>query len=675
MTDRTGEFTNEMALKTDVLRRIPGGYNLCEDNLEDGFPFIYISPNFLKIVGWTREEIAEKFNNRFSNMLHPDDYEAGVRFHPEKPSEDETPNEDRVYRLLGKNGYVWVSGSANGFCENGQRYVHGIITAINSYMLAEEKSKLSDKRRLEQIKGLASQYSVLYFLNLETLETENFYLGKELPETAKSIAAERASYAEAHTRAMKWSCHPDYLGQMLKFSDAKLLKTLVENQRKFTYRFLCRGDDNEYKWCEYVVIRIDDAPTPQRVAIGYNDVDKTVKEEMAQQRALTEALEQAEAANKAKSTFLFNMSHDIRTPMNAIIGFSNLLKEHIDDRALVEEYIGKIQIANDFLLDIINNILDMARIESGKESLYEEPCSAASVCADIVPVFEAQMREKNITFTHSEKVVHKNIYADLTKLRKVLLNVLSNAYKYTDVGGAVSMTVTEIPYDRPGYVLYRNVIEDTGIGMSEEFQKHIFEDFARERTSTESKVIGTGLGLAIVKKLVDLMNGTITIESKLGVGTKITLDIPHRIVDEALQEHRSRTKDYAKITLKGKRILLAEDNDLNAEIAMTLLKEYGLEADHASNGELCVKMLEEASDDYYSLILMDVQMPVMNGYQATRLIRNMKSTSKASIPILAMTANAFEEDRRDAIAAGMNGHLAKPINVAKLFEMLGNILN
>ncbi|MGN0743249.1 MAG: hybrid sensor histidine kinase/response regulator, partial [Candidatus Fimadaptatus sp.] len=343
----------------------------------------------------------------------------------------------------------------------------------------------------------------------------------------------------------------------------------------------------------------------------------------AHDKADTKAqLEIANAASAAKSAFLFNMSHDIRTPMNVIIGFTDLLERHLDNAELARDYIRKIQTSNQFLLSLINNVLEMARIESGKTTLDEAYCNAHAFNDSLYALFDSQMAEKGISFVRSVQVEHPHVLCDATKLREIFLNILSNALKYTPAGGRVTLTLTELPSDRPGYAVYQTVIEDTGIGMSEEFLPILFEEFTRERSSTESRLNGTGLGMAIVKKLVDLMQGSIAVESHVGKGTKFTVTLPHRIAEQRENALLGESSlEYGMEQFRGKRILLAEDNELNAEIAITILEEAGFEVDHAADGVICVDMLEKAEAGYYDLILMDIQMPNMDGYKATQTIR------------------------------------------------------
>ncbi len=394
------------------------------------------------------------------------------------------------------------------------------------------------------------------------------------------------------------------------------------------------------------------------------------------ERADTKArLEIAEAASKAKTNFLFNMSHDIRTPMNAIIGFTDLLEKHLDDKKAAEGYIDKIKYSNEFLLSLINNVLEMARIESGKETLDESVGNVHEFNDAVAAVFDNQMKEKGLTFNRTADVKHPNVFVDHTKLREILLNILSNAVKYTPAGGTITMKTVELPSPKKGYATFQTSISDTGVGMSEDFIPHIFEEFSREHNSTESRVIGTGLGMPIVKNLVTLMHGTITVESELGKGSTFTITMPHRIADDAvLNPDAEKIMAEEKVRFEGHRILLAEDNDLNAEIATTILEETGLKVDRAEDGVVCISMLEQAEAGYYDLILMDIQMPNLNGYEAAQKIRRLPDKAKADIPIIAMTANAFEEDKRKAFASGMNDHIAKPIRFPELISLLAAYL-
>lgn len=392
------------------------------------------------------------------------------------------------------------------------------------------------------------------------------------------------------------------------------------------------------------------------------------------EKELEKAVQEAKNANEAKTRFLFNMSHDIRTPMNAIIGFSELLEKHIDEKDKATDYLGKIKSSSNFLLSLINYVLEMARIESGKLVLKKEVGCVTDLIESLTDVFEPGVKKKFITYSCETDIQHKYVIGDETKVREIFINIIGNSVKYTPEGGKISVSVKEEPFEKENYIAYRIIVEDNGIGMSKEYLPHIFEEFSREHTSTESKVTGTGLGLPIVKSLIDMMGGTIEVESQLGCGTKMTVVLPFELASEKqILEEKQKEKEKTSDSILGKRVLLAEDNELNAEIAMTVLKENGLKAERAANGKQCIEMLKKMPEDYYDMILMDIQMPEMDGYEATKLIRNLDD-ARADIPIVAMTANAFEEDRQKALESGMNAHVSKPVDMNMLFKVMTQIL-
>ena len=392
------------------------------------------------------------------------------------------------------------------------------------------------------------------------------------------------------------------------------------------------------------------------------------------EKELEKAVLEAKNANEAKTRFLFNMSHDIRTPMNAIIGFSELLEKHIDEKDKAIDYLGKIKSSSNFLLSLINYVLEMARIESGKLALKKEVGCVTELIESLTDVFEPGVKKKFITYSCEIDIQHKYVIGDETKVREIFINIIGNSVKYTPEGGKISVSVKEEPFEKENYIAYRIIVEDNGIGMSKEYLPHIFEEFSREHTSTESKVTGTGLGLPIVKSLIDMMGGTIEVESQPGCGTKMNVVLPFELASEKqILEEKQKEKEKISDSILGKRVLLAEDNELNAEIAMTVLKENGLKAERAANGKQCMEMLKKMPEDYYDMILMDIQMPEMDGYEATKRIRNLDD-ARADIPIVAMTANAFEEDRQKALESGMNAHVSKPVDMNMLFKVMAQIL-
>ena len=411
------------------------------------------------------------------------------------------------------------------------------------------------------------------------------------------------------------------------------------------------------------------------LTVGYWQYEMQRYKEALYAEKIERAAKRAEEASEAKTRFLFNMSHDIRTPMNAIIGFSDLLEKHLDDKEKVHDYIKKIQLSGSFLLSLINYVLEMARIESGKATLRTEIGDAQELLGALNAVFEPAVEKKRLKYNCTLDVEHRFIICDVTKVREIVLNIISNSVKYTPEGGSVTVQIKEIPWEKEGWTAYRILVEDTGIGMGAEYLPHIFEEFTRERTSTESKVVGAGLGLPIVKALIDLMGGTIQVESERGKGSKFEVILPFEIAsEEEVKDSYVKKEEKLYNRSKEKRILLAEDNELNAEIAITILEENGFKVERAEDGCKCMELFSEKPAGYYSTILMDIQMPNMDGYTASRKIRGMEREDAKAIPIIALTANAFDEDRNKAFAAGMNGHIAKPIDVGRMVRTIGALV-
>ena len=385
------------------------------------------------------------------------------------------------------------------------------------------------------------------------------------------------------------------------------------------------------------------------------------------------ALKKAEDASLAKTSFLNNMSHDIRTPMNVILGYAQLMENELNGKDIPEvlEHLEKLQQSGNLLLSIINNVLDMARIESGRMEIDENYCRIEDVWKSLFAVFDEKARKKNISLHYTMNVEHEHVLTDVTKVKEILVNILSNAIKYTPAGGSVMVYVDELPCDESGYMIVRIRISDTGIGMSQDYLTKIFEAFTREKNTTKSKIAGTGLGMSIVKNYVDLLGGTIDVESELGKGSTFTVTLKHRIADERyyVKKHIEESGTGNEI-LEGRNILLAEDNDLNAEIAEAILERASLRIERVENGIQCVNRILKMPAGTYDMIFMDIQMPQMDGYKATQTIRNLPDKDKACIPIIAMTANAFAEDKKKTMEAGMNAHLSKPLNVPELMDTI-----
>lgn len=522
----------------------------------------------------------------------------------------------------------------------------------------------------EIIEGLGKEYFSVLLLELDSGQIFSY---REVGENGKRIADFCRKYGNQWCELL-----PAYADEIVtdesreNFLDQLSLDALCSNQDDFsmTYEFKT-GDHIIYHQTRIAYVYKKDR---SRVAvIGIRNIDDLIKKERMQEAKLKEAYIVAEEANKAKTDFLNNMSHDIRTPMNVILGYNELMKQYLTDPILVD-YQNKIEQSGKLLLSIINNVLDMARIESGKMVVEERAEAIGLVVEEIESVFESSAQEKNIVFTTSVDVDHTHVLWDGFKVREILMNLVGNAFKYTPDGGHIAIDVKELDCARSGYVRIQTQVKDTGIGMSEDYLPTLFDSFSREYNTTIGKVSGTGLGMAIVKNLVDMMDGEICVKSKLGEGTCFTLTFEHRIADEnSIEWNQELDVLDEKSILEGKRVLLVEDNDLNAEIAMAILEQSGLILDRVEDGLACINRLSEVDADLYDLILMDIQMPNMNGYEATRRIRQFENEKKASIPILAMTANAFEEDKKMAMKAGMNGHISKPIDVNVLENQIINI--
>lgn len=414
------------------------------------------------------------------------------------------------------------------------------------------------------------------------------------------------------------------------------------------------------------------------IVVGLRNIDQQIREELEQKTLLEEALGYANRANEAKSTFLSNMSHDIRTPMNAIVGFTELATRHIGDPERVEEYLSKIKTSGNHLLNLINDVLDMGRIEQGKLSLDEGPCDLNEVFAALEEILAPEVESKQLEFDITTELTHSEVLCDKVKLNQILMNLLSNSVKFTPAGGTVRLSLTELPANDIESGCYRVIVSDTGIGMAPEFLEQIYDPFERERTQTISGIQGSGLGMAIVKNLVNMMGGTIQVESEVGVGTTFTVIFTFKLV--SAQDTTAAKKDERSAlfqTERGKNyhVLLVDDNMLNREIAVELLSDAGFAITTAIDGKDAVEQVALSEPGTFDLVLMDIQMPIMNGYEAARAIRALPNKEVASVPILAVTADAFDEDRQRALEAGMNGHLPKPIEVDKLFGVLDTLLD
>lgn len=817
--ERHKKLEEQNILSQATIDNIPGGYHRC--SLEEGHPFLYISDRFLAILGWTREEIKTIFDNKFDNMLHPDDRNLSSDFVIRiLDTCGRGSTKDQIYRLLGKDGYHWVTDATTLVKSGNQTFFQGNITDITDFVKDKEKREkeledsnqiLNERNRI--LSALSKDYTTILLCDLkqdtfETVKGDTFmhnapeekqklvrgsncyseriryffenilikdsapgYLEKLLPEYLMEELKEkdsieiyhkiipngsgsrhflanavRLSNEEDHFKIILGFCSVDEI--MKKEQEIELQREIIEGlgkeyfsvlaveldkDRVFYYREsdengkiisdFCRKCDNRWSqiipsYAETMVsnntngefekqlgletlrsqkedysmtyefkleteinyhqVRVAYAKKKDgaRVAVvGTRNIDSLIKKERMQEEKLKKAYAAAENANKAKTEFLNNMSHDIRTPMNVILGYNQLMKSQLTEPKQLD-YQKKIEQSGKLLLAIINNVLDMARIESGKIKVDENYERVGEVVDEIISTFASEAEEKGIHLSGSMKVTHRNILCDGTKIREIYVNLVSNAIKYTPRGGNVTITVEELPCEKEGYMKIKSEIKDTGIGMSKEYLPTLFEPFSREQNTTTGRVRGTGLGMPIVKNLVDLMGGSIEVESELGKGTVFTFTLMNKIADKKYYSQRIEKVKTSNIgeSLNGKHVLLAEDNDLNAEIAVTVLEEAGIVIERVEDGIQCVNRVAQMSPGTYDLILMDIQMPNMDGYQAAQRIRHLNDKTRAEIPIIAMTANAFAEDRKRAFDAGMNGHIAKPIDIEKLGAVILSVL-
>lgn len=519
-----------------------------------------------------------------------------------------------------------------------------------------------------EVEALSARYSYICLINLETGDVE-LIKGNNIPGlNGRYTQIDHNILLEQVNRLIT----EPFRQSSVEFYDSTTIAKRLEGKNSLFHT--CERTDGTWILSMIVPQKYDENGRVVSVLLANRDFTEEKKRELEQEEALRQEKIKAEKANEAKSIFLFNMSHDIRTPMNAILGYSQLMKKELTNPKLVH-YQEMIEQSSQLLLSIINNVLDMARVESGKMELDENYEVVGNITQLVCGAFAAEASRKNIELNKIVNVEHKHIIVDSTKMQEILSNLISNAIKYTPEGGKVLIDAQELPYNREGYVLIQTKVSDTGIGMSEEFLPSLFELFTRERNTTLSKIPGTGLGMAIVKNLVDLMNGSIEVESELGKGSTFTITIPHKIANKDYTNRNIESSNEFDIDFVGKRILLAEDNELNAEITTTILSEMGFEVKAVEDGILCVNEMQHQPANTYDLILMDIQMPNMDGYKATDCIRHLSQPEKANIPIIAMSANAFEEDKKKAFDVKMNDYITKPIDFQKMEVVLKHVLS
>ncbi len=538
------------------------------------------------------------------------------------------------------------------------------------------------KREEAYIRAMANEYDSITIVSITAEDTNNdkvinhTRISENLSELIDEETANEVYYSRKLQLLADRFVYPEDREQFIENTMRdKLFESFKENtSHTVDFRLSNKNGGYLYYQLRFTPIRNDDG-IPIEVVAGIRSIDAEIRKELGIRQELIDSKIAAEAANRAKSTFLFNMSHDIRTPMNAIIGFTDIAEKHIDDSARVLDSLKKVKMSSNHLLTLVNDVLDMSRVESGTVNIEEEAVNIKMAADNLFSLLNGSAQEKNITLNSvvDESVKHMWIYSDRLHTMRILTNIVSNSVKYTNPGGKITLTTEELPCDKEGYGRYRYTVTDTGIGMSKEFLTHVFEPFSREQSATKSGVIGTGLGMSITKSLVELMGGTIEIESELGVGTTVRVEFENKFAEPVKPQMPENM--ISSINLKGKKILLVEDTEFNVEIIMETLGEEGIIIDVADDGDVAVEKMRNAEEGQYDVILMDIQMPKMNGYEATKAIRALPNEYAANIPIIAMTANAFEEDKKNAYEAGMNAHIAKPVDMQKLLLALSEILS
>ena len=631
-----------------------------------------------QMLGFRSEEDFPNTFQAWAERIHPDD-KAYILKNFESVAADTSGKKpfDVEYRMRHKDGtYHWfhTTGGLSRRADGSPQFFDGLFINIDKQHETRERfqNALQESQRARKAAQLdheiVSAVSRLY-LSVFMIDLERDYY----EEISSNITVHHLTgYGGKAQQKLDELCmaivDPEYRDSARQFFDLSTVAERLADTDMIELEYLVR-DGNWYA-SRFIEKKRDDSGHVTDILCATRIISKEKQKELERQE-LKIAYQASEKANEAKTAFLLNMSHDIRTPMNAILGYAQLMRKELPDDPKLLHYQEMIEESGNLLLAIINNVLDMTKIESGALEIDENYNHVGDIISKIVTVFQGEAKKKGLKLTKELHVQNFGIMCDVTKLQEVFTNLISNAIKYTPPGESVTISVDELPCTQPGYVTLRTVVADTGIGISEEFQSYLFEPFTRERNTTLGKVLGTGLGMSIVKSLVELMGGTIKVESELGKGTKCIVTLTHKLADQTYYDSDATQKpDEAAQSFAGKRLLLAEDNDLNAEIAIAILEDLGFAVDRAVDGVDCVNRYQREAAGSYDLILMDIQMPNMDGYKATLAIRRMPDREKAGIPIVAMTANAFAEDRQKAFSVGMNGHISKPINPKTLRDTL-----
>lgn len=672
--------------------QIPGGFFIYRaDEAEE---ILYANAAVLRLFCCdTMEEFMELTGNSFKGMVHPEDLDAVEKSIKEQIATSQYDLDYVEYRIIPKDGNIrWI--------EDYGHFIHSETVGDIFYVfiadatekreiMLKERAEIANKtairqqqqlddliknhnqeqlQRLKVIEGLGIDYNSIYYVNLDKNIIHPYRLSHRMEylfEHAKPpypFAGFDADYIQ------KW-VHPDDRHIVLNATNPDYIRERLSDRQNFlvNYRIV---NDTETRHLELHIVNVGTDDHVSQIVMGYRSIDDEIIQKMEQREMLEYALNQAKSANIARNTFLSNMSHDLRTPMNAIVGFTALAKNHIDDREKVETYLNMIEESSNQLLQLINAVLELSRMESGKIIIKREECNLIDIMHEVQTNMLPRALEKNITFSLDiSGLKHYIVYVDTEKLTRTLLRLTNNAVKYTNIGGKITVSVTELGEPVNNCAKYQFIIKDSGVGISKKFMEHIFEPFEREKNTTLSGVHGTGLGLTIAKNTIEMMGGTIEVDSSIGKGSSftITLTLP---IQEQVTVSFYNDINTAAASARQHRILIVEDTEINLEIEAALLKDAGFLVDSAVDGKIALEKVKNSEHGYYSLILMDIQMPVMNGYNSARAIRKIEDPILANIPIIALSANTFDEDRQMSKQCGMNAHLGKPINMPELLETI-----
>ena len=658
---------------------IPGGFFIYHADGDE--QLIYANRSMLRIFNCeTLQEFRELTGNSFRGIVHPEDLEAVEKSIWEQIAHSQYDLDYVEYRIIQKGGQIrWI--------EDYGHFLHSETIGDVFYVFAadatEKRNRIQEEkesfvngiqqeylRRLEIIEGLSVNYESIQYADLDTDRLRPYRLS-ERTEHQMDKEFEVYSLSRFITDYVRTWVFPDDRSLVTQtISPSSLRKRLADTASFYiNYRVLM---DGESQYLQLRIARVGNKNPISRIVMGARRVDDEIRHEMEQKLILEDALRQVKFANAAKTSFLSNMSHDILTPLNAIIGYTALARNHLSDLDKASEYLTKIENSSGLLLHLISDVLEISRIESGNMQIEEEPFLLDSLLQELKAAALPKAEAKQISFSvHDAGIRHRKVCADQQKLMQILMHLVSNAIKYTKKNGTVRILVSE-PEDSPNdYAIYQFEVEDNGIGISPEAQKHIFEPFERVKNTTLSGVIGTGLGLTIARNLAEMLGGTISLKSTLQKGSTFTLTMGLRLPEDAVSGLDQGNS--AAGMLNGRKILLAEDNEINREIEVELLQEQGFFIDTAENGKIAVDMIAASDPGDYALVLMDIQMPVMDGHEATRAIRRLPDPALSRIPIVALSANSFEEDRKQSRESGMNAHLAKPVNLPELLELIAGI--